>query len=85
MDNQEKSSRSIENRESLKELKEIAEQQQERIDNAKEKEATSVAPRPLGSDMSLEKLHATGFTSRDWTEDLKRYIDNESNHTHNLK
>lgn len=41
MDNQEKSSRSIENRESLKELKEIAEQQQERIDNAKEKEATT--------------------------------------------
>ena len=44
-----------------------------------------VAPRPLGSDMSLDKLHATGFISRDWTEDLKRYIDNESNHTHNLK
>ena len=33
-----------------------------------------VAPRPLGSNMSLEKLHATGFTSRDWTDDLKDYI-----------
>lgn len=36
-----------------------------------------IAPRPLGSDMSLEKLHATGFTSRDWTEDLKQYIDSQ--------
>lgn len=36
-----------------------------------------IAPRPLGSDMSLDKLHATGFTSRDWTEDLKRYIDSQ--------
>lgn len=33
-----------------------------------------IAPRPLGSDMSLEKLHTTGFASRDWTEDLKDYI-----------
>ncbi len=33
-----------------------------------------VAPRPLGSNMSLEKLHATGFASRDWTDDLKEYI-----------
>lgn len=33
-----------------------------------------IAPRPLGSNMSLEKLHATGFTSRDWTDDLKNYI-----------
>lgn len=33
-----------------------------------------VAPRPLGSNMSLDKLHATGFASHDWTEDLKDYI-----------
>lgn len=36
-----------------------------------------IAPRPLGSDMSLDRLHATGFTSRDWEEDLKAYIDKE--------
>lgn len=36
-----------------------------------------IAPRPLGSDMSLNKLHATGFISRDWTEDLKQYIDSQ--------
>lgn len=33
-----------------------------------------IAPRPLGSDMSLDKLHSTGFTSRDWTHNLKDYI-----------
>lgn len=33
-----------------------------------------IAPRPLGSDMSLDKLHSTGFTSHDWTHDLKDYI-----------
>lgn len=33
-----------------------------------------IAPRPLGSDMSLDKLHSTGFTSRNWTHDLKDYI-----------
>ena len=33
-----------------------------------------IAPRPLDSDMSLDKLHSTGFTSRDWTHDLKDYI-----------
>lgn len=36
----------------------------------------SSAPRPLNSDMSLEKLHATGFASRDWQDDLKDYINN---------
>lgn len=35
-----------------------------------------IAPRPLGSDMSLDKLHSTGFTSHDWTHDLKDYIMN---------
>lgn len=33
-----------------------------------------IAPRPLGSDMSLDKLHSTGFASHDWTHDLKDYI-----------
>ncbi len=36
-----------------------------------------IAPRPLGSDMSLNKLHATGFTSRDWKDNLKKYIEKE--------
>lgn len=36
-----------------------------------------IAPRPLGSDMSLDKLHATGFISRDWTEDLENYINSQ--------
>lgn len=36
-----------------------------------------IAPRPLGSDMSLDKLHSTGFTSHDWTHDLKDYILNQ--------
>jgi len=33
-----------------------------------------IAPRPLGSNMDLTKLHATGFESRDWYDDLKDYI-----------
>lgn len=33
-----------------------------------------VAPRPLGSDMDLSKLHATGFVSHDWQDDLRDYI-----------
>jgi dTDP-4-dehydrorhamnose 3,5-epimerase len=36
-----------------------------------------IAPRPLGSNMSLDKLHAIGFTSRDWQDDLKAYIAKE--------
>lgn len=40
---------------------------------------TGVAPRPLGSNMSLDKLHSTGFKSRDWTDDLTRYIEREQN------
>lgn len=36
-----------------------------------------IAPRPLGSDMSLKKLHATGFTSRTWEEALEQYIAKE--------
>lgn len=33
-----------------------------------------IAPRPLGSNMSLEKIHATGFESHDWSDDLAAYI-----------
>jgi len=33
-----------------------------------------IAPRPLGSDMSLDKLHDTRFTSRNWVDDLSKYI-----------
>ena len=33
-----------------------------------------IAPRPLGSDMSLDKLHSTGFISRDWVDDLSEYL-----------
>lgn len=36
-----------------------------------------VAPRPLGSNMSLDKLHATGFESRDWEDQLKEYVAKE--------
>ncbi len=36
-----------------------------------------IAPRPLESEMNLSKLHATGFTSRDWQDDLKDYIAKE--------
>ncbi len=41
-----------------------------------------IAPRPLGSNMSLDKLHATGFVSHDWTEDLRQYINNEQQSAH---
>lgn len=36
-----------------------------------------IAPRPLGSDMSLEKLHSTGFASRNWEDDLREYVSKE--------
>lgn len=38
-----------------------------------------IAPRPLQSEMSLNKLHATGFNSRNWRDDLKDYISREQN------
>lgn len=38
---------------------------------------TGVAPRPLQSTLSLDKLQATGFTSTDWREDLKTYLEKE--------
>ncbi len=36
-----------------------------------------IAPRPLESEMDLSKLHASGFQSRDWHEELKAYIAKE--------
>ncbi|PID99162.1 NAD(P)-dependent oxidoreductase [Candidatus Saccharibacteria bacterium] len=36
-----------------------------------------IAPRPLNSNMNLSKLHATGFTSHDWMEDMTAYIKKE--------
>jgi dTDP-4-dehydrorhamnose 3,5-epimerase len=40
---------------------------------------TGVAPRPLNSVMDLSKLKVTGFTPRDWQEDLKTYLKKELN------
>lgn len=37
----------------------------------------NVAPRPLGSDMSLVKLQNSGFESRNWQDDLKEYVKKE--------
>ena len=36
-----------------------------------------IAPRPLNSTLSLDKLHTTGFTSTDWKSDLSQYIKKE--------
>ncbi|MDQ3123087.1 MAG: NAD(P)-dependent oxidoreductase [bacterium] len=36
-----------------------------------------IAPRPLLSTLNLDKIHATGFDSKDWIEDLSRYIQKE--------
>jgi dTDP-4-dehydrorhamnose 3,5-epimerase len=38
---------------------------------------TGIAPRPLKSTLTLDKLEATGFKPRDWHEDLKDYIAKE--------
>lgn len=36
-----------------------------------------IAPRPLGSEMDLTKLQSTGFSSRDWYDDLQEYVRKE--------
>lgn len=36
-----------------------------------------IAPRPLQSTLDLSKLHATGFKSQDWQDDLRDYINKE--------
>ena len=38
---------------------------------------SGIAPRPLNSDMSLEKIQSTGFSSNDWQEELKHYLEKE--------
>ena len=37
-----------------------------------------IAPRPLGSNMDLSKLHGTGFVSSNWEDELKKYLNMES-------
>lgn len=37
-----------------------------------------IAPRPLGSNMSLDKLHSTGFVSHDWQRALEQYLGDHS-------
>lgn len=36
-----------------------------------------IAPRPLNSELNLDKIEATGFTSHDWHDDLQDYIKKE--------
>lgn len=36
-----------------------------------------IAPRPLNSTLSLDKIHGTGFASKDWQEELKAYVAKE--------
>ncbi len=38
------------------------------------KDKDGIAPRPLQSTLALDKITATGFTSRDWRDDLKTYL-----------
>ncbi len=38
-----------------------------------------IAPRPLQSTLSLDKIQATGFMSRNWEDDLNIYIEKELN------
>jgi dTDP-4-dehydrorhamnose 3,5-epimerase len=38
---------------------------------------TGIAPRPLRSTLSLDKIQATGFSPTDWFDDLTQYIHRE--------
>lgn len=40
---------------------------------------TGVAPRPLYSVLDLSKIETAGFTPVDWQEDLRKYIEKETN------
>jgi dTDP-4-dehydrorhamnose 3,5-epimerase len=40
---------------------------------------SGIAPRPLKSTLSLDKIQAVGFTPTDWHDDLQRYIQKEVN------
>ena len=41
------------------------------------KNRDGIAPRPLNSVLSLDKIHSTGFKSKDWNSELKEYIEKE--------
>jgi dTDP-4-dehydrorhamnose 3,5-epimerase len=36
-----------------------------------------IAPRPLNSVLSLDKIHSTGFESKGWKQELKKYVEKE--------
>lgn len=38
------------------------------------KDKEDIAPRPLQSTLSLEKIHSIGFASTTWQEELKKYV-----------
>jgi dTDP-4-dehydrorhamnose reductase len=40
------------------------------------KDKEGIAPRPLQSTLSLDKIESTGFTPRDWREALTDYLKN---------
>jgi dTDP-4-dehydrorhamnose 3,5-epimerase/reductase len=42
------------------------------------KDKEGIAPRPLNSVLDLSKIEATGFKPTDWKEDLKKYIQKET-------
>jgi dTDP-4-dehydrorhamnose reductase len=42
---------------------------------------TGIAPRPLQSTLSLDKIKAAGFVPRDWRQALSEYLSNHSNNT----
>ncbi len=42
------------------------------------KDKTEIAPRPHKSTLDLTKIHNTGFTSTDWRDELRLYIEKES-------
>lgn len=41
------------------------------------KDKAGIAPRPLKSNLSLDKIHQIGFESTDWKEELANYIQKE--------
>jgi len=41
------------------------------------KNRDGIAPRPLNSVLSLDKIHSTVFKSKDWNSELKEYIEKE--------
>ena len=41
------------------------------------KNKKGIAPRPLNSTLSMDKIQATGFKSRDWQNELQSYINKE--------